>query len=205
MILKPMVVALLASSLLTLGLLGYAAYWAAVILRRWDLSSGSEVQLQLERRTYLVSTLIAYVLGFELISLFLFIYTADALAPLFTGAMCAAGSLKANGLGYPVLVLKMMGFLAAGLWLVINQADARGGDYPLIRWKYALLLALTPLVAAEAFLQVAYFTQLRPDLITSCCGSLFGRSGRGLGADLAGSAAPRHRDRCFTPRWLPRS
>jgi hypothetical protein len=184
-ILKPSVVALLVSSALTVGLLAYAAYWGAVILRRWDLRSGTSVQLELERRTYLVSTLVACALGLELASLFLFIRTADALAPLFTGAMCAAGSLKVNGLGYPALGLKVVGALAAGLWLVVNHADASGADYPLIRKKYALLLAIAPLVVADALLQAGYFALLRPEVITSCCGSLFGRSGRGLGAELA--------------------
>lgn len=185
MILRPTVIALLVASALTVGLLGYAASWALVIVRRWDLRSGSALQLDLERRTYLVSTIVAYVLAFELASLFLFIYTADALAPSFTGAMCAAGSLKADALGYPVLVLKVAGFVAAGMWLVVNHADANGSDYPLIRKKYALLLAFAPLIAAEALLQAVFFARLRPDVITSCCGSLFGRSGRGLGADLA--------------------
>ena len=37
-----------------------------------------------------------YPFGFQLASLFLFIYTADHLHPLFVGAMCAAGTLYVN-------------------------------------------------------------------------------------------------------------
>ena len=192
MILHPGVLALLAGSALVSALLLVSAWNGLVILRRWDLASGSALQLSLERRTYLVSTIVGYVLAFEVVSLFLYVYTADALAPMFTGAMCAAGTLAADGWGYPVLVLRLANFVLAGLWLVLNRADTLGHDYPLVRPKYVLLLALTPLVLAEAVLQARYFLALEPEVITSCCGSLFSRGGTsGVGAGLAAlPAAP---------------
>lgn len=185
MIVNPAVMALVGGSALGGALLVAAAAQGVAVLRGWDLSSGSERQLALERRTYLVSTLLGFTLAFELLSLFLFVFTADALAPQFTGAMCAAGSLKASPYGYPVLLLKLANAVLAGLWLVLNHADQQGYDYPLIRVKYAALLGLAPPALAEVALQGAYFAGLRPEVITSCCGSLFGEGGRGLGADLA--------------------
>ena len=50
-------------------------------------------QLGLERRTYLVSTLLGFALAFQVLSLFLLVYAADAIAPQLTGAMCAAGGM----------------------------------------------------------------------------------------------------------------
>src|SRR3972149_261257 len=100
MIFHQAILALLIGSVLICFLLLYSAYYGIQILRRWDLPSGSELQLSLERRTYLLSTMIAYAFGFQLLSLFLFIYTADHLSPLFVGAMCAAGTLNVNGWGY---------------------------------------------------------------------------------------------------------
>lgn len=186
MILHPSVLALVVSALLVGAMLVYSAWWAARILRHWDLSSGSELQLELERRTHLVSTLLAYALVFGLASLFLFVFTADSLAPLFTGAMCAAGSLHASPFGYPVLLLQIAGFALASVWLMVNRADALGRDYPLVRFKYGFLLALVPLLLLEMGLRAAYFLDLKPEVITSCCGSLFGAGGKGLGSDLAG-------------------
>jgi hypothetical protein len=185
-ILHPSVLALLSSALLVGVLLVYSAWWAARILRHWDLSSGSELQLALERRTHLVSTLLGYVLVFGLAALFLFVFTADSLAPLFTGAMCAAGSLHASRFGYPVLLLQVAGFALAAIWLVVNRADSLGRDYPLVRFKYGFLLALIPLLLLEMVLRAAYFLDLKPEVITSCCGSLFGAGGKGFGSDLAG-------------------
>ena len=142
MILHPAIIALLVSSILITALVLFAFWYGVKILRFWDLRSGSSLQLDLERRTYLISTVLAYVFGFQLVSLFLLIYTADSLSTLFTGAMCAAGTFNANDYGYPLLVLKLINFLLAGLWLTINHADNRAYDYPLIRKKYAFLLLL---------------------------------------------------------------
>ncbi|HEY6871197.1 MAG TPA: hypothetical protein VI298_00590 [Geobacteraceae bacterium] len=185
MILHPAVLALLAASLTTGFMMLYAGWYGVQIVSRWDIRSGSELQLSLERRTYLISTILSYVLVFQILSLFLFIYTADHLHTLFAGAMCAAGTLNANGYGYPLLVMKIVNFLLAGLWLIVNHADTRGYDYPLIKVKYTLLLAMAPLVLLELFLQFGYFTGLHADVITSCCGSLFSQEKPGIGGDLA--------------------
>jgi hypothetical protein len=164
----------------------YSAAHGARILRRWDIRSGSELQLSLERRTYLVSTVLAYALGFQLASLFLFVYTADAICSFFVGAMCAAGTLHVNAYGYPALALKTVNFLLAGVWLVLNHADNRAEDYPLVRRKYALLLAVAPMLLLETVLVWMYFLGLRADVITSCCGSLFTAGARGVASELSG-------------------
>jgi hypothetical protein len=184
MILHPLILSLYVSSLLIAFMVLYAAYFGVGILRRWDLKNGSEIQLSLERRTYLISTLLAYGFAAQLLSLFLFIYTADQLHPFFVGAMCAAGTLYVNGYGYPTLLLKMLNFLLAGLWLLLNYVDTRGYDYPLIRPKYALLLLIAPLIVAEGILQTNYFLRLHPNIITSCCGTLFSTGSRSLASEI---------------------
>jgi len=137
MILSPAVIALMLGSA-AVGLLAlYASAWGVRILRHWDLQNGSESQLQLEKRTYLVSTLMAWAFAFQAGSLFLFIFTAEDLHRLFVGAMCAAGTLNVNGFGYPTVLLKVGNALLAGIWLIVNYTDNRASDYPLIRKKYA--------------------------------------------------------------------
>ena len=186
MIQHPGVLALLLASGLVSLLLTAAGWQGLQILRRWNLQSGSDVQLDLERRTYLVSTLVANALVIQILSLFLFIFTADDLHAQFVGAMCAAGSLAANPFGYPTLLAKVATCLIAGVWLILHRADTQGHDYPLIRPKYALLLVLVPLVLVETWLQARYFSGLKADVMTSCCGSLFGLGRQGLAAELAG-------------------
>ena len=186
MILHPAILALLIASLLASLLVCYAGWYGIRILTGWNIRSGSELQLSLERRTYLISTILSYTLAFQVLSLFLFIYTVDHLHVLFTGAMCAAGTLNVNNFGYPLLIVKIINCLLAGLWLIINHADTRGYDYPLIKVKYVILLAIAPLVILELFLQSSYFTGLHADVITSCCGSLFSLGKPGFAGDLAG-------------------
>ncbi len=183
---SPAIIALLLSSLLVSGMVVYAAFFGLQVLHRWDLASGSASQLALERRTYLVSSILVVVMVVETASLFLFIHTADSLHRQFVGAMCAAGVLLVNGYGYPALLFKVAACILAGVWLVINYADNRAHDYPLIRKKYLLLLLLAPLVLAETVMQGSFFLALHPDVITSCCGSLFSAGGRGIAAGLAG-------------------
>ncbi len=188
MILNPSVLALLVSSLLISFMVLYSAVYGAQILKSWNIASGSELQLSLERKTYLISTILSYFLGIQIISLFLFIFTVDSLCPLFVGAMCAVGALTVNEFGYPTLILKLLNFLLAGLWLIFNHADNSGYDYPLIRKKYAFLMILTPLILAESVLELTYFLEMKPDIITSCCGSLFSPTSRGIASEIA--AAP---------------
>jgi hypothetical protein len=179
MIFNPLALALLSGSFLVVAILLYASWYGIRILWRWDIRSGSELQLGLERRTYLISTIMAYALGFQLLSLFLFVYTADHLSTLFSGAMCAVGTLNVNRWGYPTLILKIVNFVAAGVWLIINSTDNSAYDYPLIKTKYSLLLPITALICLEAALQTSYFLRLKPDIITSCCGTLFSAASEG--------------------------
>jgi hypothetical protein len=185
MIFHPAILALYVSSVLIGFMVVYSSVYAFQVLRRWDLRSGSEAQLLLERKTYLISTLLTYLFAFELTSLFLYVFTVDRLHTFFVGAMCAAGSLKVNSYGYPALILKTANFLFAGLWLILNHADNLAYDYALIRKKYLLLLCLAPLIVLESILQAGYFLGLKPNIITSCCGSLFSAGENTLASDIA--------------------
>jgi positive regulator of sigma E activity len=185
-IMHPAVLALLLGSILVSSMVAYAVRYGIAMQRHWDLRSGSERQIELEKKTYLISTVMSYAFVFQLFSLFLFIFTADKLNTLFTGAMCAAGTLNVNAYGYPTLVLKIINFVLGGAWLVMNYADNRAFDYPLIRRKYLLLFCIAPFVLAETVIQGAYFLNMKPHVITSCCGSLFSSEGSGVQGGLAG-------------------
>jgi hypothetical protein len=186
MLITPAIVALQLVALSVIGAVLMASGFAWRILRRWDIHSGSELQLRLERQTYLISTLLGFALGAELLSLLLFVHTAESLSSQFVGAMCATGVLNVNAFGFPTLLLKIAVFFLAVLWLLLNRVDNRGYDYPLVRVKYGLLLVIAPLTVLEGAAQTTYFLGLTPEVITSCCGSLFGSDSQGVAAELAG-------------------
>lgn len=188
MLLNPPIMALvLVSGIVTLMLL-LASGFAIRAVRHWDINSGSERQLELERRTYLISTLLTWAFASELVSLLLFVYNAESMSGQFVGAMCATGVLNVNQWGWPTLFLKMAVFFSGAVWLVLNYLDNQGYDYPLVKLKYGLLLLIVPLVVAEFVVQLLHFTEMDPDVITSCCGSLFSADSEGVAAEVSGLA-----------------
>lgn len=189
MILSPAILALVAGGGLTAGLLAAAAAAAVPLLRHFDLTDGSERQLRYERRTYLISTLVAYAAAFELAGFFLFLHTAERLHPFFVGAMCAAGTLNAHPWGYPTLLVRLAASILAGIWLIVHYADCQGYDYPLLKLKYGLLMPLAALSLAAAAAQARYFLGLAPEVITSCCGALFSATAPTVAGSL--TALPR--------------
>lgn len=183
--LNPGVSALIIGSIVVLLLISFAAALGIRILHKWDIHSSSEEQLSLERKTYLVSTLVQYTLGFEILSTLLFLYTAEDIRYLLVGAMCAAGSLNANPYGFPTLYAKIAALFISASWIGINYLDGRAEDYPLTRVKYKLLLGVVLIVWVESISQFLYFLNITPDVITSCCGTLFSEGGKGLASSLA--------------------
>lgn len=176
MILNYSMLALMSASLLAVTLVLISAFPAAHLYRNWDPNSSGEFQRNLQRQSNLVTKCLFWLIGFQLISLFLFIYTASDICLSLTGAMCALGSLSANNYGFPVLGLKILNFFLAGLWLILNHVDNSSPVHPLTREKYAFLFALVPLLVIETVLQGLYFAGLYPGMVTSCCGKLYSQS-----------------------------
>ena len=185
MLFQPAIIALLLASALCVLALAASAPFALEVIRRWDIRSGSERQLLLERRTYLFSTLLTFVLALQLAAVLLFVFNAEKMSGMFVGAMCAVGTLNVNAFGFPALNAKIAVFFLAAMWLAINHIDSRARDYPLVRIKYALLLALAPLLVASGWIELQYFLGLKADVITSCCGSLFSEGSPTLAAEAS--------------------
>ena len=185
MILHPGILALLLGALISLTLLAGAVVLGLRIARDWEPARADARQLQLERQSWLAATLVQWAVGFEALSLLLFVFTADALHPLFVGAMCATGTLNANPAGWHLLWLKLLLFVLGGLWWVANRIDQQVPEAPLTKVKFLGLLILLPLCVADLVMMAVYFSGLHPEIITSCCGSLFGTAGRGTASELA--------------------
>lgn len=185
MILNPAIITLVGGSWLIGPVALVTAGLGVRIACRWDLSSTAGEQLAMERQTYLIASLLTYLFIFELLSLFLFVFSADRLHTLFIGAMCAAGSLNVNVYGYPILQLKLFNFLLCGVWLVVNHVDNQAQDYPLIRFKYAWLPPIAALLMLESYLLTQYFVHMQADVITSCCGALFSEDTVSVGGAMA--------------------
>jgi hypothetical protein len=173
MLFQPAIIALLLASGVSLAMMLAATPFAVQVIRGWDIGSGSERQLSFERLTYLFSTLLVFVFAIQLASLLLFVFNADKMSEMFVGAMCAVGTLNVNEFGFPALISQIVLFFLAAAWPAVNSVDTQARDYPLVRVKYSLMLALVPVMALVFAVLLLYFLGLEADVITSCCGSLF--------------------------------
>jgi hypothetical protein len=152
---------------------------SATIIHNWDPASASEKQLLLERKTYLVSTLIKYVLIFQVVSLILFLVTANNHLPgLIKGAMCATGTLSVNSYGYPYLYLKNFSVIVYIVFLFINYLDQSEPEYPLTPLKFWFIPLIFLLISADLVLLLFYFLNIEPDIIATCCSISFSVSNR---------------------------
>ncbi len=185
MILNPGVISLVTGSLVTAIIIVYASFLSIKIVRKWDINSRSSQQLSLERETYLASTVVNYLLWFEVFSLLLYIYTLEDIHDQIAGAMCVTGALNANPVGWYVLYTKITVLFMSFPWIALNSIDQKAEDYPLVRIKHLLLLMITPVILTDTHLVVRYFTGLRPDIISSCCGVMFSEGGEGMTNTLA--------------------
>ncbi len=185
MVLNIAVLGLLLCSGMVLVVVVLAAAVGSTILVGWDPAASGSEQLARERRTYLVQATVRVALACQLLSVFLFLTTADRLHPLITGAMCAAGTLAASPLGYPTLLLKLGTFLLCAVWLVVDRASPVATSPGVVRFKHLFLILIAVGLLVENVLQVRYFSDLDPEIITSCCATIFGTGASGVGADLA--------------------
>ena len=185
MLMHPPVLVLLLMATLGAFAMAWAGHFALDLRRHWNPALGTRRQIELERRTQLVATVVAQVLVLQGAAVLLMVYNADRTAPLLVGAMCAFGTFNASVYGFPALYAKLALFFAASIWLSMHRADLVATDYPLTPRKYLWLMALAPLAWADAALTLAYFVDLQPDTLTSCCGSTFHPDRPGIAAEVS--------------------
>jgi hypothetical protein len=185
MLLNSWSIVLLVTSAAALFLAGGAGRTAIRILRSWDADADTAGQIQLESETWLSALLMEYGMVLQLVSLLLLVLAADSYSEILIGAMCATGAFLANGYGIPLLLVKIFGIFLYGFWIVLHRLDISSEYLPLTRIKYVYLLILIPLLLLDTVLLILYLVQLKPDIITSCCGVVFGNP-TGDGKNLIG-------------------
>ena len=111
------------------------------IIRLWSADTTTELQLYLERRSYLIAFMVQFVLIFQILSLFLFLYTVNNHLPgIIKGAMCATGSFGMLMIMDIVhLYLKSAGIIIYAAFLILNYLDNSEPAYPLTPIKYWLV------------------------------------------------------------------
>jgi len=174
-LLSNQVIVYLLSESILLVMLSIALYITIRILTRWDFGSYSSEQFALERRAYLVMTILLFVFAVKFFIVVYFVFAIDSLSVLVPGAMCAAGVISANDYGMYLLLLKLLILLFLLLWMALNRYDLEAKNYPVFRIKSWLFVAIFFMVAIEMWLGIAYFTHIDMLEPVNCCSTLYGQ------------------------------
>ena len=176
--------ALLSMSFIVALATGWAGFFAADLLRHWNPARGTRRQIDLERRTQFVATVVAKLLVLQGLAVLLMIHNAGRIAPLWVPCVPLAASTPASSAlrrfmrSWPFSSLQPSGWLCIALiWWP-----------PTIRSLIASTCSCWPsrhLPLQTPGLTLAYFIDLQPDTLTSCCGSTFRPDRPGLAAEIS--------------------
>jgi hypothetical protein len=140
----------------------------------WDYNSFSKKQYLLEKRAFLVMSIILFSFVIKFMLLPYFVYVIDKLSNLVPGAMCAAGVVSANSYGFILLFFKLLIIFGMILWLVLNHYDLESKKYDYFKAKNWIFIAIFILLSIEILLDILYFSSIDPNRPVSCCSTLFG-------------------------------
>ncbi len=157
----------------TLLVLGVGLFLAVEILRGWSFESLDERQYRLERHSWLLSTLVGFGFGIEVILLPYFVFTLDSLSHIVPGAMCGAGVISYNDYGLRLLGTSLALVAMMALWLLLDRYDIQA----LYRWihpKMWLHLILTALSGYQLWLGYHFFEAIDIHEVVHCCSTLYG-------------------------------
>ena len=151
-----------------------AVYFSLQIIKHWDPGSLSSSQLELEHKSELVSTVMFWTLVFQIFSLFVLVYAADSISSSIPGAMCAVGVFQNSKVGWYAISVKIIGLFLYGWWLYIQKWDEYLEGYPLTVLKSKYLVVIYLFFIVDLILEFLFFFNLNPQVVTSCCGVIFG-------------------------------
>jgi hypothetical protein len=146
------------------------------IVKKWDINSTTPLQYELEKKSYLIATIVKYIFYLKLPLFIYFIHTLDKLSVILPGAMCAAGVTNATIYGVPLFIIKIFNLYFFGFWLVINRIDVSRKNYPFTKEKFLFFIFIFPILFIETLLEILHFGNINPQVIVSCCGTLFSSS-----------------------------
>jgi len=173
MILNNYIITYLVCSFLSLFVGLVAAVNGFHVWRRWDITSQAEEQYRLEKRVYLIITVLSlgFILRFLMVPLWF--WTLHSIIISIPGAMCLVGVHNTNApLSYIASGLKLVMLPLYGYWLFLNYLDRKVITQPFMKQKMTFLTPLGILILLETILDTSFFFSTPPRQI-SCCTSLF--------------------------------
>lgn len=146
------------------------------ILRTWDFDATTNQQYTNEKKSFLIATIINFLLIVKIILSFYLLYLTDSLVPFIKAAMCGVGVVNATSFGWELLMLKIILLMLFGLWLGIDKNDMKATNYPFLKFKFKFFILIYFLMIIELSLDLNTIVGLDTQKIVSCCSVTFSSS-----------------------------
>jgi len=164
---------------------GTIAFFLSIkIILKWDITKTTTTQYRLEKQSYLVATIIKYILFIKLPLFLYFIYVQDKLSVYIPGAMCAVGVVNSTTYGFYAMIIKIINLYLFSSWLVLNKVDLENEKMPYTKIKFIFFVIIYIFLMSEIVLEVMEFFSLDPARIVSCCGTVFSAAGKSTIASI---------------------
>lgn len=154
-------------------LMTISMFVVATILKYWNFHASTTFQYALEKRNYLVNTIINFTVIVKIVLFVFFVKSLDDLSPLVPGAMCASGVIGANQYGNILLLYKIFTLFLLGVWMMINRLDLQTKTFDYLKRKYYLFAVIFVLVCIEFILELFYFVNIPLTTPVFCCSVVF--------------------------------
>lgn len=165
---------LLFSESLVFVMLCFAFVWAVVLFFRFDFKKYDARQYAMERKAWLVVTIVVFAVIVKLLLFAYLVFTIDSLSGIVPGAMCAAGVISFNDYGMMLLYLKMAVLFGFGFWMILNYEDLQSGNYPWFKQKMLLYIVMFLFTSVELFYEFSFFNAIDIHKVINCCSTLYG-------------------------------
>ncbi len=143
------------------------------ILKSWDFALTTSKQYFLEKRNYLVNTIITFTISAKIILFLFFIKSLSELSHVVPGAMCVAGVIGANDYGEFLLLLKIFVVFVLASWLLVNKLDLQTKNFLYIKKKYWFFNFVLVLIILEFILEIMFFNNIPLKVPVFCCSTIF--------------------------------
>lgn len=175
-LLSPAVLTLIIAEAILL-ILGFIALLASLRIGiDFDPSKTTSYQYELNKKSYLVSTIIMFILLLKLPLFFFFIWGLDSTALLVPGAMCAAGIVGATPWGVWMFFIKILVLFLLSAWVLMHRQDLKTVDYKYTKIKFLLFQGLFFVLCVEFLVQLAHYIAMPVDTPVNCCSVLFNQT-----------------------------
>ena len=150
-----------------------AAFNGFAVWKNWNIESDAEDQYRLEKKVYLIITVLFLGFALRLLMFPLWFFILHTMIPSVPGAMCLVGIHNINpSVSYVASVFKLVMPVFYAYWLILNLLDRRIETQPFMKQKLWLLTPLGTLILIETIIDALFLFSVPPRQV-SCCTSLF--------------------------------